>query len=198
MSRVVITYSLTSGAAKSSLEIDATLSIQHSKTAEVTQVPVESGAVISDHVLLRPDAVKLEGIISNTPLRSSLQPYPGEEEFQAAAEAGQYAIRDVEARRVLEAIHAAREMVTIYSGAMIYTDMVLQALEIPEDASLGDALRFSASFVQIRTVASQVVALPPMTQGKVSFGKQPTKKADTALAGRADTMYKAIISPTSR
>lgn len=52
------------------IEFDATLSEQHTSSAQVTEHPVETGANITDHVRPMLDKVQLEGFITNTPINS--------------------------------------------------------------------------------------------------------------------------------
>ncbi len=186
--RVSILYSMKTGSGVQeldTLDIDATISLTHGLTAEVTQHPIESGATVSDHVLVRPDSVKLEGIISNAPIRTGLRNAPSEEEFKEQTKAGAYANRAELVRDVLEAIWRSRESVKIDAGK-VYEDMVLNALEFPEDASLGDAVRFSATFLRVRYVESRVVAMPKTDKPKErSHGKRPTEKATAPTSARA-------------
>jgi hypothetical protein len=50
------------------LTLDATTSETHEISAVVTDHPVEKGVNISDHVRPEPDVIKLEGVVSNTPI----------------------------------------------------------------------------------------------------------------------------------
>jgi hypothetical protein len=51
------------------LNLDATLSESFSAPIELTQHPVERGVDISDHVILKPQVLKIEGVFSATKLR---------------------------------------------------------------------------------------------------------------------------------
>lgn len=50
------------------LVIDATISLDTSRSAEVTRNPVENGSEITDHVRLEPLTLSIEGFISDAPL----------------------------------------------------------------------------------------------------------------------------------
>src|SRR5713101_5273233 len=54
------------------ITIDATLQEVHKADAEVTEHPVELGADITDHVRPKPVELRIEGIISDTPIDDSL------------------------------------------------------------------------------------------------------------------------------
>lgn len=79
------------------IELDCSLQETHERTATLTQSPVESGATISDNVVLMPKRLTIEGIISKTPLGaaglvgSALTAGAGFAGNAAAAKAGQNA-----------------------------------------------------------------------------------------------------------
>jgi len=50
------------------LIVDAILQESHDWSAKVTEHPVENGETLSDHVQVLPLVLKIEGIISNTPI----------------------------------------------------------------------------------------------------------------------------------
>lgn len=56
-----------------SIILDATISEDFDQPIEVTTHPVEKGVDISDHVILRPKTLKIEGKISETPFSTSAQ-----------------------------------------------------------------------------------------------------------------------------
>lgn len=161
-----------------SLQIDATLTQQHSKSVELTKYPVEDGTSVSDHAIRKPDAYRLDGIITNTPVVTAEEMSNGINDRRAET-----------ARDILEGIVAARKPVTIDAGSRVLDNMVMTSLEIPRDASLGDCTRFMASLEEIVTVKTETSALPKAKKAGVQHGgRQPTKKAD------APTQKKASIA----
>lgn len=56
------------GSELSSMVLDATLKEVFTATAEPTQHPIEKGADITDHVIVKPNGLSISGIISETPL----------------------------------------------------------------------------------------------------------------------------------
>lgn len=53
------------------IEFDATVSEQHTQTAQVTEHPVETGVNIADHVRPQLGKIQLEGFVTNTPINSA-------------------------------------------------------------------------------------------------------------------------------
>lgn len=62
-----IDRSLTTTGSTAMIFLDATLRENFDATTEVTQHPVEDGADISDHVILKPLKLTIDGVISETP-----------------------------------------------------------------------------------------------------------------------------------
>ncbi len=167
------------------LELDAFLSEHHQHTAKATQFPVETGVVISDHVLQEPDVVRLEVMVSDTPL-------PAWSSWNGAgvgltAEKGRAAALY---RRMVE-LKEASQPVSLTSTVHAYDNLVVEAIDLPVDASTGDAARFSVSLRQVLQVGQRTVPIPKVaTAGaKVSHGKQPTTEAEPKIKSVAATIY---------
>lgn len=155
-----------------SLDFDATLDELHEWKNEVTQNPVETGSPISDHVIEKPDKLRLQGVITNSPLRG---------EF-----AGQYFGGDTESPRIQTAfeaireLHKARDVVVVYTKHAIYTDMVIESVSIPRNAQIGEEIQFTMELVNIRLVATQMVTLPP------GISSKKTAKSNTAIGNKTE------------
>jgi hypothetical protein len=128
-----------------SLTIDAWISEDHDFTSKITAYPVESGAMISDNILNEPLRLRLTGIVSNSPMQ----------DMQTGDEVPPD--RDQSAYDSLMQIRDARAVVTVITGLKKYDNMALESLSIPRTASIGQALQFQASFIQIKIVTSQIV-----------------------------------------
>src|SRR5687767_8934803 len=55
------------------IELDASISEQHTGEVEVTDHPVEKGANVADHARPKPNMLTIDGMISNTPLSRAQQ-----------------------------------------------------------------------------------------------------------------------------
>ena len=118
--------------------------------AEVTTYPVEQGTDVADHVVAHPLTITVTGLVSDTPLgeakvaRSQFTLVGGEA----------FALPQDEARARLKAIYEAREPVTVELTRGKFENMVLQQFSERRDGQTGDALRFTATFVQVRIVTN--------------------------------------------
>lgn len=108
-----------------SVFLDATISEDHSYNSRVTSYPVETGGIISDHIINEPETLTITGIVSDTPLNilSSFN-------------------RSVDAFNRLVRVHDLRERITVITGIKIYTNMVMTSLQVPRNVSTGQSLTF--------------------------------------------------------
>lgn len=160
-------------------EIDVALSEDHSFESEVTAHPVEIGADIADHVRARPITVTLEGIVSDTPIGSL-----AERRQQFTLVNGEaFMLASDEALAFLLAVRDAREPVTIQTTLRSYDDMMLQSLTVPRSSATGEALRFTATFVQVVLVTNErtvVRVSVPRASNKVNRGNKPSDEQPSA------------------
>jgi hypothetical protein len=152
-------------------EIDCAIREEHLFQSDVTEHPVESGSDIADHIRPKPPTVSIEGVVSDDPIgpiagrRGDLNA-SGRLEFSPT----------VDALAFLKAIYAERRVVTIVTGLGTYEDMALPELSIPRDAKTGAALRFMATFRQVRFVTNErttVSVAVPLAAKKADRGHRP-------------------------
>lgn len=193
-----VTLSWTEGTGLGTLEFDATLTEQHSAQAEVTQFPVETGASISDHVVVRPARLRLEGLVSNTPIQDV---FPGQapdaEDRRGSVAKGrtsEWSGRAGAAYTQLVVLHELGTPVRVSTQLRDYDSMVIQTLEVPRDAETGDVLRFMMELQQVNTVATRTIDLEKSDKpAKRSLGRQPTKKAPESTPKPPKSVFKAGV-----
>ena len=159
-----------------SIDLDATLDESHDWANDVTSNPVETGAPITDHVIERPDKLTITGLITNSPLHGEL--------------AGQYFGGETQSPRiqtVFEAIYSLvkkREVVVVYTRHAVYADMVIQSVNIPRSAGVGEAIEFKMELIHVRMVSTQMVTVPPGISAKKEAKSTPAvaKKAEPPKA----------------
>lgn len=155
------------------LFVDVATAEDHSFDSEVTEYPVESGADVADHVRPRPQMVSIEGIVTNTPIGSQAQPTLD-------------AQRSSEALAMLLAMRDAREPIRVETALKTYENMLLEALNVTENAETGDALRFRASFKQLQIVTNNRTTLRVKAasgSAKVNLGHKPSKALEINILG---------------
>lgn len=152
------------------LELDASMDEAHEWTAEATSNPVEDGAPSTDHIIEQADKIRLRGVVTDAPMVLS----PTVPDLLSVV----LGSRAQDAFDLLRAIIKQREPVTVYTKHRIYPDMILTSVNIPRTPADGEAIEFTAEFIHLRKVATQVVDVPPGISAKDSA------KASASLARR--------------
>jgi hypothetical protein len=155
------------------LEVTATLSEGHSRQADVTEHPMETGADAADHIRPKPTLLRLEGVVSD-----------------GVPQPGGVALTTDQAYAALERILDTAEPVTIATSLREYQNMVMTSLDVPRDARGGHALRFTASFKSVRLVQTQSTTIlqrreEPRLRAPELGQKKPGAEADGATANRS-------------
>lgn len=179
-----------------SVELDATLSENHMSGQDVTDHPIEEGSPITDHARKRPDSLTIDGLVTDTPV--------GLTQRQRAAQSSG-TVDDADAPGYAQAAYLKlRELLTgklftIVTGLQVYDDMVLTDLTVPRDRTVGHALRFSATFKNVRIVKNKITVSIDAQRTKSARGKKKARLGGlAALKATADEAAKAVknISPT--
>jgi hypothetical protein len=171
------------------IELDCAISESHVGEVDITEHPVEEGFNVSDHSRPKPDALTLEGIVSNTPFNQSQRTRVikvlGDTKFQSNSQADRSQGTPGYAEAAYTKLRKLRDtgkIISVVTQIRTYSNMVMTSLAIPRDGKTGDALRFTASFKQIRVVKNKatkkVVSKEPKAQPKAKAGKQTANTAN--------------------
>lgn len=154
-------------------------------SSDPTPYPVEDGADVTDHVRARPLTISITGIVSDTPLGAVAR------ERQLDDDAAFFFPSD-EAFSRLRAIHSAREPVTLELKRGTFTNMVMTEFSERRDSSSGDALRFGATFTQIRIVTNEraiVVVAAPRGKPQSDYGYRAVLEQSLANVRAAEIEF---------
>lgn len=132
------------------VELDATMRIKHAARVEVSMIPLEDGADITDHVRFVPQGLEMIGII--TPLNPSGRvrtPQDVLASFGPLSELfGFYGTRDIEAWQALKALIKRKRRIEVVTRYDTYF-VLPQELLADEDSGFGLALQFSMRLIEI-------------------------------------------------
>ena len=148
--------------------LDVMVSEEHSFDSMVTRHPVEKGADVTDHIRDEPITVRVEGLVTDTPIGTM------------TSVRGPNDLPSDDAFNRLLAIRAAKRPVTIETSLRRYENMGLERFSVPKDKDTGDALRFSAFFVQLELVTNERTTVRvsiPRGQRKVNRGNKAAEPA---------------------
>jgi hypothetical protein len=146
--------------------LDVSISEEHTFEADVTDYPVESGGNISDNIRVKPVKIKIEGIVSDTPLSSNANnspiilgnPYePGVDKFATdtnALLAKVRFLRSEEAYGYLKWIWENKEIVQLFTSLGTFNDMAMQSFNVPRSKETTGGLKFTATFQQIKKITN--------------------------------------------
>lgn len=141
------------------ITVDASIDEDHTLTCDVTENPVEDGANITDHVHLRPAELKINGVISDTPLDFSALNLPIVGNVvglinNTLINAGEP--RSIQQYNKLVELRKKREPFDVVTGLKVYKNMILSSLTVNRNATNGKAIHFSAEMKEIKIVKSSI------------------------------------------
>ena len=146
------------------LVFDAVFEETHEADLEVTDNPVETGVVVSDHAFMKPLRVKISAGVSDTPLAVVT-----DDPF--ASDAG----RSRRAFELLTELQKRAEPFAMQTGLKLYENMVCTSIRTSQDKDSSGALLFTAELREVIIVYTQVVTYPPRKPGATKRQAGPKK-----------------------
>lgn len=141
-----------------SVELDLILDEDHSKSAQVTENPLQDGRAISDGIFLELQEGSLTGLVTNHSVkiaekRAKQLDLQDSETLMAEAENYQLENRAKQAWVDLKAVMDAKQPVTIVTSLEVYDNVAITNISTERNGDSGDALEIKVSFRQILTVS---------------------------------------------
>lgn len=141
-----------------SVELDLILDEDHSKSAQVTENPLQDGRAISDGIFLELQEGSLTGLVTNHSVkiaeeRAKQLELQDSETLMAEAEKYQLENRAKQAWVDLKAVMDAKQPVTIVTSLEVYDNVAITNISTERNGDSGDALEIKVSFRQILTVS---------------------------------------------
>jgi hypothetical protein len=210
---VEITFELANGQIQA-IEIDATTNETHEASAEVTEHPVERGADISDHARKNLDAITLQVVVSNQPIRQPGTQMDGVQSEQRGLEISDPTTGLVLATANVLAFDGEFDRVRTVYGELLrlmeesvvvgiitslreYENMLLRRVSPIREASTGDSLRCTVEATEVRIVDSEVVDVPDPeeTRGRDARnrGRRNNEEADDETGERNTSIARGLL-----
>lgn len=149
------------------LVFDAVFEEVHESELEVTENPVETGVVVSDHAFMKPEKVTLTAGVSDSPLRLLSQ--GGIDQF--SSDAG----RSKRAFELLQELQKSAEPFDLQTGLKLYRNMVCTSIRTTQDKDSSRALIFTAELREVIIVYTRTVTYPPRKSGATARQASPKK-----------------------
>lgn len=188
------------------IQIDASISETHSRESPSTEFPVENGTSISDHTLIKPFKLEIQGMISDTPI-GGVQGLITEAATTATAAllppvgtvvlGGAFALfsalsksksPSVAAYGQLLQLQASAQPFDVLTSLYRYENMWINSISVPRNAQDGNALMFTISLAQLLIVKPQSVdvkifANPGLSANQTDAGEQGLDPASAFKRG---------------
>ena len=162
------------------LSFDATLREEHAVENAVTDNPIETGGIVTDHVQTLPRVLTMDTIVSTTP-----------DSLLGVAAGIDVGIppslqRHIDVWRRLEAAAEARIPLTVLTTLRAYQNMVIRRLTTPRTLETTNALIYTIEFrqVEIPIIDSTAAIAPPAQDsalGEQDLGPQGLQRITDVL-----------------
>lgn len=157
-----------------SFVFDAVFEETHEADLEVTDNPVETGVIVSDHAFMKPLRVKISAGVSDTPLKGWGGGYQvsqgalvgggggdGKDFWSRNVQNDQFASDSGRARRAFELLTELQkraEPFDVVTGLKLYKNMVCSSIRASQDKDSSGALLFTAELREVIIVKTMIVA----------------------------------------
>jgi hypothetical protein len=166
------------------IKIDAFLTETYQFSNEVTDVPVEEGVNITDHVVEKADVIQVSAFIGQTEFEAYSGDMPEDLNSLSGFDQKQ---RIIEIYKKLLKLKRDREPVTVVMGLDTFKNMIITSFNIGRDAETDADLAFDMSFRELKTVKSQSVEINSAQIAKDNSASDQAKP--TVDKGPAATEY---------
>jgi hypothetical protein len=141
------------------LVLDSCLTEVITLSSTITEHPIETKEAISDHIFKNPLKVKIEGYITDSPIKifgileTPLQNNSVDKiinsinsflPFQKSAKPS------VQAYQLLTNLYENRQLLNVVTKLNVFKDMAIESISFNNDVNTGQRLEFSAELVQVR------------------------------------------------
>jgi hypothetical protein len=193
--------------------VDAAVFIKHSISSSMTKNPVEEGAQVTDHVELNPQAISIQGVISDTPLDFNVLNDIVKGNFKNLGKSFSDGVksslnkssRSVEQYQALMELWKSRKPFQVITGLKVYDSMILTKLDVDQTSTTGQAIHFNADIEEIRIISSKAVgkenfkeAVKDIASKKKNLGSKVADKLDPVKDQKkvkgASSLYDGIKS----
>lgn len=172
------------------LLVDCMLTKESKFDSDVTDNPIETGFVISDHVIRKPLELTMEVVFTPTPVTfgdssSSILSNIPVMSFMGGSSgiSGNGSGRMNDVVNGIMAIYQAGEPITIETTDAIYTDMVMTSAPLPRSVENGYCYRMSLTFRHVVKVTQRTEEVPEDGAAAKASGKAGvTEKAGGAAS----------------
>ena len=170
----MMTYSTIVPATIGDLEVDCVIDHVTTFASQVTEHPVETGFVISDHVSRQAMKLSLTAIITPTPVQY----------FRMMG--GSNPDRLSESASYFEQLYLAGEPITVVLPSGIYDNMVMTSCPLPRNVQDGFCYRVSLEFTHVTIVSMKTEEIPEQNASGDAVGKAGATGTDAGASSQVN------------
>lgn len=170
------------------LVFDAVFDETHESDLEVTDNPVETGVVVSDHAYMKPLKVTLLAGVSDIVLDDAVTSDP------FASDSG----RSKRAFELLCDLQKKAEPFDVQTGLKLYTNMICTSIRTSQDKETAGVLVFNAELREVLIVNTQAVKYPPRKAGATKRQAGPKKDKGEQQGKEVTSNKSSLLSKLSK
>ncbi len=172
------------------LVFDAVFLEEHEATMTITENPVDTGVLISDHAFTNPLSCTIHAGVSDNPLSA-----PGGDQFSGDS-------RSRRAYELLTALQQSREPFDVQTGLKLYKNMMCVVIRGAQDVETDSVFIFSASLREVIITYTQAAEVPQRNSLRPSanarqLGRQQVKPVQGANAGTASNAPSSSVASSA-
>jgi len=153
-------------------EIDVMLDEHYSYGNKITELPLEDGCVVSDHVVEEVDEISIRAFIGMAKMAAWEGPLP---ETEADIPREDPKARILQKYNELLRLKRGRQPVTVVTGLGTFPSMVISKFEIDRDVETGADLSFDMSFKRVKIVKSETTTITAAPNTPEAYQVAPVK-----------------------
>lgn len=180
----------------SQVKLDAVIKESHSSPIKITKNPVELGADITDHAIIEPKKVQIEGVVSDTPLgfEAATQLVDSATSLFGSSDS-EGVTRSQQAYNELDGIKNNRELVEIQTGLKLYENMLITDIKVSQDKETSKAVFLNIDAEEIIITETEIIKLPA---SQLEPGNTVSQAQSNNSRGRQETTTPATDSAVNK
>jgi hypothetical protein len=184
--------------------VDAFVAEHYNFSNSVTDIPVEEGSNIADHIVEEQDVISVEAFIGNTAFEVVTKDGNSVSNLQAPDRMA----RVRQAYQELKKLTKDKKLLDVVLGLETFTGMAITSFVIDREAATGANLPFTMEFKKIKIVHSDATQINASNKEAGPSGDQTSGTANAGTAGTEEpnleqakaewrfSISKGIASPT--
>lgn len=175
----------------SQIAFDATVTEQHESKLTITEHPVEAGASVSDHAQKEPDAITINGIVSQHPILLN-----ADTNTPPAIPGGDPQNRVQQAFDEFQRLQDVAALLAVTTEIRVYKDMMIESISVARDSTKRYILDIGLGLRAFRRASVRTVDAPepiePAHKPGQNNGRKQKKQPSKAVEEKTSVLQDVI------